>query len=179
MARDSNRTKPITLGGAPVLPLKLAIHLCEIPEPVPEADWEKIAGALGLDAKHATYMESKAMGTSARGLARELDLTLAMVEAVRAKLRRAIRAAKLTRREDFEAPAQCSSRLVFRDGRRTWTLARLGPEFQKIGSEQESGRTRAGVSFTEKGVSVDWRVETKRLDQNPRLAGLHRVPARN
>jgi hypothetical protein len=46
----------------------------------------------------------------------------------------------------------------------------------KRGSAQESDRTRAGVSFAEGSISIDWAVESKRLDQNPRLAGLHGLP---
>ena len=49
----------------------------------------------------------------------------------------------------------------------------------KDGSEQESDRTRAGVSLTGAVGSVDWRGEARRLEQNPRLARLHGLPARD
>ena len=45
-----------------------------------------------------------------------------------------------------------------------------------MGSEQEFDGARAGVSFAGADGSVDWRSETRRLDQNPRLAGLPGLP---
>jgi hypothetical protein len=45
-----------------------------------------------------------------------------------------------------------------------------------LGSEQESDRTSAGMSLVDSGVSVDWRGEARRLEQNPRLAGLPGLP---
>jgi cytochrome P450 len=47
------------------------------------------------------------------------------------------------------------------------------------GSEQESDGTLTGVHFVAGRVSVDWRVETRRLDQDTGLAGVHGLPAGN
>ncbi len=50
---------------------------------------------------------------------------------------------------------------------------------QKKGSPQESDGSLTGVRFVAGRVSVDWRVETRRLDQDSRLARLHCVPPRD
>jgi hypothetical protein len=42
----------------------------------------------------------------------------------------------------------------------------------KKGSEQECGGILAKVGLQGETLSVDWRVETRRVDQNSRLAGL-------
>lgn len=46
-----------------------------------------------------------------------------------------------------------------------------------VGCEQESERGQAGVDFLEWRLSVDWRVETRRLDEDSGLAGVRGLPA--
>src|ERR1039457_3287752 len=50
---------------------------------------------------------------------------------------------------------------------------------RKAGSAQESDRQPVGASFLRAVVSLDWPVETQRLEQDSRLAGLCRVPVRD
>jgi hypothetical protein len=48
-----------------------------------------------------------------------------------------------------------------------------------MGSEQESDEPQSGVSFRKASSSINWRFETRRLDQDSELAGLHGLPAGN
>jgi hypothetical protein len=48
-----------------------------------------------------------------------------------------------------------------------------------VGSEQESDGVHAGVSLAETNVRYTGRIETRRLDEDSGLAGVHGLPAGN
>ena len=75
-------------------------------------------------------------------------------------------------------PPKNKSRLPRRQKKAQQKAAwRLGSISCLDGSERESDGTRAGVRFVKTVVSVNWRVETQRLEQDSGLAGLYGLPA--